>query len=303
MGVPDGAVRRLINHYGEAVTAWLHEADSVIARAAERWKVHLTHYHDAGWSSVVAVGVDWHGRRVAIKALPETDRYTRERAALTHWRDNAPVAGLLDFDDRHQLLLLTLVAGAAGGAERPRDHAERTAANIAALHRVEPLPLIPVPLLADYYRDTVLPRIERRAHRFGDGFDRRAIRRAITVGHELASSPSRRAMLHADLYAENVLFDERRQPVFIDPHPRVGSPAFDWAFWCVYYISTEGFATRTEICRRYVPDLYDEVVAWSLTLAVDGGLYYLDSGDDRIAYMRSLLTSRQLRSLLAGARA
>lgn len=300
MGIPDGAERRLTDHYGADAASWLENAEPVITQAAARWEVQLTGYHDAGWTSVIAVGSDRNGRPMAIKALPETDRYGRERAALSHWQPEAPVAQLLDSDDEHQLLLLSLVARVPGGAERPPDHAERVAASLSALHRTPPPEQVPVPSLSDYYRGSVLPRIEQRARSFGDGLDCHAIRRAIEVGRELTSSSAPRAMLHADLYAENVLFDRQAQPVFIDPHSKVGSAAFDWAFWCVYYIPTEGFTARTEVCRRFVPDLYDEVLEWSLTLAVDGGLYYLDTEDDRIGYMRSLLTSRRLRPLLRG---
>ena len=76
-------------------------------------------------------------------------------------------------------------------------------------------------------------------------------------------------MLHSDLYAENVLFDEHSLPVFIDPHPKIGSAAFDWAFWCVYYVPAEGFAKRIELCRQHTPCDMNEVLAWAATLSAD----------------------------------
>jgi streptomycin 6-kinase len=92
-----------------------------------------------------------------------------------------------------------------------------------------------------------------------------------------------------------VLFDEDSGPVFIDPHAKVGSPAFDWAFWCVYYVPTSGFVDRVALCREYAPAELDEALAWSVTLAVDGALYYLDTGDDRVAAMLTVLESEPLR--------
>jgi streptomycin 6-kinase len=104
--------------------------------------------------------------------------------------------------------------------------------------------------------------------------------------------------LHSDLYAENVLWDEVGEPVFIDPHAKVGSPAFDWAFWCVYYVPTSGFAERVALCRQYAPAELDKALAWSLTLAVDGALYYLDTDDHQAAAMLAVLASEPLKPLV-----
>lgn len=101
-------------------------------------------------------------------------------------------------------------------------------------------------------------------------------------------------MLHSDLYAENVLFDEHGEPVFIDPHPNIGSAAFDWAFWCVYYVPSAGFEERVELCRQYTPCDIDEVLAWVVTLAVDGALYYLDTNDETAEAVRGVLGSPTL---------
>lgn len=296
--LPQGPRNRLTAHYGDSVLPWLETISATIDVVAQRWDVTLNGYHDAGWTSVVAVGHDESGREVLIKALPETSRYHQERAALSHWRD-APVGEMLEFDDVNQMLLLAAVADTPGGAIRPDDHADRVAKALSRLHGAEPKPDGPVPLLTDYYSGSVVRRIERRAAHLGDRLGLRAIKQALRFCDKLGRQPAKSAMLHADLYAENVLFDEYNRPVFVDPHAKIGSPAFDWAFWSVYYISTEGFADRVGICREVVPHLSEEMLAWSLTLVIDGGLYYLEVGDERIAYMRSLLGSNELAPLLA----
>jgi streptomycin 6-kinase len=40
-----------------------------------------------------------------------------------------------------------------------------------------------------------------------------------------------------------------------------------------------------------MPALFDEVMAWSVTLAVDGALYYLEAGDPTANAMMTLLES------------
>ncbi len=127
--------------------------------AAERWKVKVSGYHDAGWTSVVALGIGADGRCVLIKASPDVERYEQERAALLHWQ-GAPVNRLLDFDDTDRLLLLNAVAGIPGGSPRPVEHQRRVAASISRLHgKTAPVDRS-VPLLTDYYLGTVVPRVE-----------------------------------------------------------------------------------------------------------------------------------------------
>lgn len=296
-GLPAGARRRLTEHYGPDVAEWLSDVEATMASMASLWAIEVRGYHDAGWASVIATGVDASGRPVVLKAIPETDRYIREREALTHWAET-PVCRLLRFDDSEQVLLLDSVAGVPGGAARPADHTKRVAEALPRLHQAEVTANSVVPLLIDYHRDGVIGCIEHRARRFRDQLGQRQIQRALEVCDDLCRRPSRQVMLHSDLYAENVLFDGDGRPVFIDPHAKVGSPAFDWAFWAVYYISIEGFAERAALCRVIAPEQYDEMLAWSLTLAVDGGLYYLDVVDERVDYMRSLLASEELAPLL-----
>ncbi|MGH3598807.1 MAG: aminoglycoside phosphotransferase family protein, partial [Pseudonocardiaceae bacterium] len=255
-----------------------HRAEEIVTSAAARWAVRLDGFHDAGWTSVVAVGHRGGVQAVILKAFPGTERYLRERAALGHWAGEG-VCRLLDADDDEQVLMLELVGGVPGGAPRPDDHLRRVADALSWLHRAAVAPDGPVPLLADYYAGQVLPRIERQAHHRGTVIGEHHVARALALGRELCSLGESGAMLHADLYAENVLFDQDQRAVFIDPHAKVGSPAFDWAFWCVYYMPDSGFADRIGLCRERVPALFDEVLAWSLTLVVDGALHYLETRD------------------------
>jgi streptomycin 6-kinase len=180
---------------------------------------------------------------------------------------------------------------------RPVDHQRRVAAALARLHEVAVAVDGPVPLLTDYYLGSVVPRVERRAERFGHVVGADRVARCLQLSRALCRRHERRRMLHSDLYAENVLFDRRGEPVFIDPHAKVGSPAFDWAFWCVYYVPTGGFEDRAALCREYAPTEYGEALEWAVTLAVDGALYYLDHAEDASG-MLAVLNSEPLGPLL-----
>ena len=100
-------------------------------------------------------------------------------------------------------------------------------------------------------------------------------------------------MLHADLYRENVPFDDAGLPRLIDPLPMLGDAAFDWAFWTVYYDLGEGTAERLATAARISRIPVTELIPWCRLLALDGLLYYLESGDERAPRM----AQRALRSL------
>ena len=291
--IPAGALERLIEHYGPGARSWLTGVSETFAAASARWRVRLSGIHDAGWTSVVAHGVDTGGRGLVIKASPDRQRYLRERFALDHWWGSS-AARLIDFDDAAQLLLLELVAGVPGGGERPADQQHRVAGALSRLHD-RPADTRVVPSLVSHYRGEVAPRVRHRAAQLGSLVGRRRVERCLELVDVLCARPARDRLLHADLYAENVLFDQDGDPVFIDPHPKVGSPAFDWAFWCVYYVQTGGFEDRVALCEEYAPSEVEEALAWSVTLAVDGALYFFDRGEEEnAAAMLAVLAAKPL---------
>lgn len=298
--LPAGAHRRLVEHYGPSVRGRLDQVETIIATAAAQFGTTIDGFHDAGWTSIVAVAHRGDGQAVILKAFVDPNRYHQEQSALAHWNGRG-ACRLLDNDDTNLVLMTALVGGAPGGAPRPSDDTERVADALSRLHHVQVPPGTAVPTLRHYYLHTVLPRMQRRATRFGAAIGEPTIRRALEVGAELCEDSHPRSMLHSDLYTENVLFDVDGNPVFIDPHPKIGSPAFDWAFWCVYFRQDGQFDTRVGLCRRRVPELADEMLAWSLTLAVDGGLYYLDTNDPGWDEMRAVLASVEMTRIMASA--
>jgi streptomycin 6-kinase len=292
-GIPPGTRNRLVEHYGSDVRAWLRRAEAHITAAASRADITVDGFHDAGWTSVVGVGRFSCGVPVILKAFPYADHYYRERAALEHWAGHG-ACRLFSSDDATRVLLIELIGGAPGGSAQPSDHVERIADALSELHRRDADINGPVPTLRNYYRRTVLPRIQKGAPHVGTAIGEGTVRRAVEVGANLCALPHRDVMLHSDLYAENILFNQDRSPVFIDPDPKVGAPAFDWAFWCVFYQENTGFSTRLTACRSRVPALVDEVLAWALTLAVGRAMYYLENNNSNAVAMRSVLSSPEL---------
>lgn len=297
--VPLGTISRLTEHYGQDVADWLLTAPRIIGEASEAWGVHLLGFYDAGWTSVIGVGTrgdEW----VVLKATPDRDRFPRERAALLHWRGVA-ACPLLDTDDARQVLLLRAVGNAAGGTQRPTDHEARVASAVRQLHGSPAPPSHVLPTLAEHHHGEVIPRIERRARSLEHPLSYADIEAVITLCGKLCSGRASLAVLHADLYAENVLFGGASDVVFIDPLPMVGDPAFDWAFWAIYYTPPEGFERRLALCELHAPDLVERVVKWAATLAADGALFYIETQDERVTEMIRILSTDPIQHALAAA--
>lgn len=277
--VPSGCRERLLAHYGPSVQEWLEAAPGLLAEAAKRWDLSLRGYHDAGHASAVALAVAPDGSRLVLKAWVDPIRYRHEITALRVWA-GGPTANVAEAADDLSVAALELVGGRPGGVGRP---ARETQSVAGAIHRLHALgrqrPGSGVPLLTDFLHEVVLPRIHQRAQALDLDTHEGLVQEARQGLAGLSQAPDRTTVLHADLYAENVIFDARRQPRLIDPHPVEGDAVFDWAFWSVYYDLEQGMADRLATAARISRIPVPEILPWCRALAVDGLLYYREIRD------------------------
>ena len=286
-----GCRRRLLDHYGSSAEAWLQAAPSLLAEAAERWKLSLEGYHDAGHASAVALATMLDGTPLILKAWYEPLRYRHEIAALTVW-GGGPTADVVEVADDLSVAALELVGGRPGGAGSRRRERQRVAAAVQALHslgRRRPRP--DVPSLAHFRQEVVVPRIRQRAQSLDLGSWGPLVEEACERLSALREDPTRTTVLHADIYRENVIFDIGGSPRLIDPHPLVGDAAFDWAFWVVYYNLERGVADRLAAAVRISCIPASEITPWCRMLAVDGFLYYWEIDDPALSKIAKVLSS------------
>jgi streptomycin 6-kinase len=289
--VPSGCRRRLIDHYGPAAEAWLPAAPRLLAEAAERWKLSLKEYHDAGHSSAVALATTVDGTPVILKAWFEPLRYRHEIAALTVWA-GGPTVDVIEAADDLSVAALALVGGQPGGAGPIGCERQMVAAAIQGLHslgRLRPRP--DVPSLADFRQEVVVPRIRQRLHSLDLGPWKTLVEEACEGLPALREDSTRTTVLHADLYRENVIFDRGGHPRLIDPHPLVGDAAFDWAFWTVYYDLEQEVADRLATAARISRVPVPEIAPWCRALALDGFLYYWEIDDPAMPKIAKVLSS------------
>ncbi|EST37694.1 hypothetical protein N566_11570 [Streptomycetaceae bacterium MP113-05] len=289
--VPSGCRERLIAHYGPSVEDWLARAPSHIVEAARRWEVALSGYHDAGHASAIAVGTALDGSPVILKAWVDPVRYRHELAALRAWA-GGPAAGVVAAADDLAVAALTQIGGRPGGAGRPERESQRVAAVIQELHTLaRRRPGSAVPSLADFLHEVVVPRVRHRARTLNLGASGDLVEMACRGLGNLCEDTTRRTVLHADLYGENVIFDGHGHPCLIDPHPMLGDAVFDWAFWTVHYDLQEGLAGRLATAARISHIPVPEITPWCRALAVDGLLYYMEIDDPARPKIRRVLSA------------
>ncbi|GFH34883.1 aminoglycoside phosphotransferase family protein [Streptomyces pacificus] len=289
----------MIAHYGPKAEGWLDAVPSVLGQVADRWSLSLEGYHDAGHASVIATASDLDERPRLLKAWVDPARYRNEIQALRLWAGGMTVDVIETADDQ-AVALLEMIGGRPGGSDWRVRETQMVAGALHGLHlrgRSRPS-TVSLPLLSDYLRCEVLPRIEKRALNLDLGPWRSLVDDEVQALAGLHEDPGRSTVLHGDLYRENVPFDIKGHPRLIDPVPMVGDAAFDWAFWTVYYElgreTSQRLATAARISRIPVP----VIAPWCRLLSVDGLLYYVDTGDPRapqMAEVLSFLSAREAR--------
>ncbi|MET9479953.1 aminoglycoside phosphotransferase family protein [Streptomyces sp. NPDC006638] len=288
--VPAGCRQRLLAHYGPVAQAWLDTAPDLLEQAAERWKLSLGDYYDAGHASVIATAIALDGRPLLLKAWTDPARYRHEVSALRLWA-GGPTVDIVEAADDQAMAALELVGGRPGGAERPEREVQMVAAALQGLHALGRRRRRPnsFPLLADHLSTEMLPRIRRRMETLDLGARHLVVDAALPALAGLQEDGDRTTVLHADLYRENVPFDRLGHPRLLDPLPMLGDAAFDWAFWTVYYDLGHGtngrLAAAARISRIPIPVL----APWCRALALDGLLYYLEARDPRAPQMAEVL--------------
>ncbi|MFC9693296.1 aminoglycoside phosphotransferase family protein [Kribbella sp. NPDC056951] len=277
--------QRLVRHYGASADSWIARAPALLQTAARRWGLTLLTYHDVGHASVIATATSKQGRPLILKAWTDSTRYRHEVSALRHW-STGPAAEVIDVADDLAVAALEMVGQCPGGTDRPACEFEQVAEALNVLHGLSDTgALADLPRLADHLREELTPRVwsRLRVQDLGrwDPVARVGLRALGDALGEPLSRDGRQTLLHGDLYRENVLFSNAQGPIFVDPLPMVGSAAFDWAFWVVYYEVERGFQDRMTLAVRTSNLSEREIRRWCAALLLDGLLYYLETEDPR----------------------
>ncbi len=208
--------------------AWLDRLPSIVAGRVHEWDLVLDEPFPGGHISLVIPGRRRDGRRVILKVNFPEDESEHEADALRAWNGDGAVGILADAADERALLLERLDPGRPLWDEPDLARADEIAASV--LRRLwRPVgPDAPFRRLAEVAARwrLVLP---ERWERQGRLFERELLEEALAWIDRLVPSMEAPVVVHQDFHGGNVLWDDRRGWLAIDPKPLAGEPAFDTA--------------------------------------------------------------------------
>ena len=217
----------ILSTWGDNGRAWLESLPRLIEVVAQRWKLTVRAPLPSLSYSYAASVVTADGKEAVLKLGVPNPELRTEIAALQAFADG-PVVRLLEADAQRGALLLRRLRPGRPLSEMLDDEA----ATLIAARLVRDVP-VPVP------RHHAFPSVEGWARAFDrlrarfDGatgpVPRGMVEKAERLLEDLRGSCSRDRLLHGDLHHDNILFDQRKGWVAIDPKGITGDPAYEAA--------------------------------------------------------------------------
>jgi streptomycin 6-kinase len=221
MRVPDGLDWWKAEEGGEE---WLAALPRLAAECAEQWDLRLGDPFEPATISLVVPVERSDGTPAVLKITFPEQETEHEAAALAHWKGDG-AARLLEADAGRRALLAERLAPARKLNALPDEAVANTIA-AGVLQRLWSKPAAP---------DAPFIRLEDVVDDWAVVNERRPptqpqlVDLAAALVRELLPSPGEPVVLHQDSHTGNMLLDEQRGWLAIDPKPLVGERAFDCA--------------------------------------------------------------------------
>jgi streptomycin 6-kinase len=241
-----------------------------------------------GHSGLVFSCVSTHGNAV-LKALYDIEDAKRETAILDFWTKTGITAipALYQAQPENGLLLLEQISPATPLSNFPDDaELER---QLATLMRTLHCPLT----------EDLFPDVSEWFHRWVKGGDfgpllatglisRQAIDSVLALGEDLLLSREETVTVHGDLHHDNVLLDERKGLVAVDPYGYASEPALDVAMWSAKRGDESQVGARAHRLGQLLELEPARVDSWTRVIALDSAKMYADIAADEPDRVRHL---------------
>ena len=203
---------------------WLAALPGLAAECAEQWDLRLGDPFEPATISLVVPAERRDGMPAVLKiTFPEYET-EHEAAALAHWNGDG-AARLLEADSGRRALLAERLAPARKLNSLPDEAVANTIA-AGILQRLWSRPPAPD---APFMRLDEVVELWAAVNEGRPPTQPRLVDLAAGLVRELLSSPGEPVVLHQDSHTGNMLLDEQRGWLAIDPKPLVGERAFDCA--------------------------------------------------------------------------
>jgi streptomycin 6-kinase len=265
MNLSDHFVTCIKRWYGKEGEDWLKNLQNHIDSCAKKWDLDIGEAMPNLSVNYVANAKLSDGTEIILKMSPHK-KPIMEMEALEHLTNHPGIVNLLYADEELAAMVIEKVNPGTSLREVQAKNDEE-AIRIAA------------PIIRDVQADvpsthhlrTVRKEMEviKEMHDKG-GWDTETmamLHRALNIFDELESTKSGDKLIHGDLHHDNILFDENRGWLAIDPKGRIGDPIYNAArimrnYWDT--TPTEALARkRIAILAEVMECQQKRIVAWS----------------------------------------
>ncbi|MGC0273377.1 aminoglycoside phosphotransferase family protein [Pseudactinotalea sp. Z1739] len=283
---------------------WMRRVPDLVARAVQRWSLHLGEPFGVGTASWTAPGTLPDGTPVVLKVTYPHSEAQFEAIALRIWQGHSAVE-LLDHHGGDWALLMrrAMPGHLLLNDQAPPEHRLQTAMNILAdLHRA-PLEEFTMPSLrrvAAHWSTVATERANTWSHLY-EGF-----RSEMQYGLDLlaafadpVATPAPTVALHGDLNPGNVLLDAPTAGparwLAIDPKPMVGDPGYD--LWPILAQIDDPFAhsepatvlaPRIDTAQQVLGVPARRICEWACARTVESVLWRLQTWPDPVQQQHNL---------------
>ena len=222
--LPEAFRKTIIQGYGNAGRKWLDDLPVIVQKCEQEWKLTLEPGTlEMSCNFVAPVHTADRKRAILKIGFPGEVEVLTEMDALPYFREEHSVRLLASNRERRAFLLEHLIPGTTLRTIQMMD--DRKATELALpLLRDQPV-AVPkehhFPTLADWAkvlgRMWMSPSISMPAA---------LLDKAEAVFQKLDASKSEEKLLHGDLHHDNILFDDERGWIAIDPKGVIGDPTF-----------------------------------------------------------------------------
>jgi len=216
-----------IGGHGEKGKAWLDELPDILEMCCEKWRLSLGPLVDEIKGNFVGYAQLPDGKEVILKVgVPHPD-FSTEMEALAIYQGRG-INLLIDSDRELNAMLLERIhpGKLLNDLDDREEQTEIVAAVIEDLHRTLPPTGHNLPHFSDWvasaHRDARECNDLRRARPFLDQFPR-----VLSLMEELTTPGEPQLLLHGDLHHWNILLDEGRGWMAIDPKGVIGASCLE----------------------------------------------------------------------------
>lgn len=281
--IPDRFHKHILAHYGNQGAEWLKSLPDIIVACEKRWQIKIsrTPVENLSWNYIAPAYTD-KGQKIIVKIGPPEKEYFTEMETLHHFDGKGMVRLLAGDAELRAMLMEAITPGTSLRQIQKEDDENATKIGASVIRNVTlPVPEIhSLPSLANWA--DVLNRVQRLSLDGPVTLSR--VAKARHIFNTLESSKDKDMLIHGDLHHDNMLFDEKRGWLAIDPKGLIADPVYNTARfmmnWWGTTPETESIIKRLDIFSSATGFDKNRIMGWAYVDCMISRSWAIEEGND-----------------------